>query len=110
MVQIKAPRIPALSRTTRLEIPRRAGLAESVTHVSGFGPRKQKRISSSPGTNPMHMAGELGGFKPKLKRQAGGLTQHTAPYKHQVGGGGLTGDGNTEGVSGWEGPGAGEPV
>jgi hypothetical protein len=97
----KMPKMPALSRTTREEIPRRAGLAESVSHISGFGPRRQKRISASPGTNPQHMAGELGGFK--LKRQSGGLTQHTAPYKHQTN---LTGDGK----AGVEGPGMGEPV
>jgi len=100
---IKAPKIPSLSRATRREIPARAGLAEDVSHISGFGPRKQKRISSSPGTNPVHMAGELGGFK--LKRHGGGMTQHTAPYKHQ-----LTGDGKDSDVAGWMGPGAGEPV
>ena len=45
---------------------------------------------------------ELGGLN--LKRHKGGMSQHTAPYKHE-----LTGDGNDL-IPGMMGPGMGEPV
>jgi hypothetical protein len=93
------PKVPhALPRILREETPKRAGMSESVTHVAGFGPRRQKRISAASGTNPAHPVSELGGLN--LKRRPGGMTQYTAPYKH-------TSEGISSGVMG---PGEGEPV
>lgn len=87
-----------LSKITKLEIPRRAGLASSTKHVLGFSPRHNK-TTMEPGTNPKKVPGEIGGGG---KRKAGGLSHDTAPYKHQSG---IFG-----GSMGMAGPGEDEPI
>lgn len=79
MPSFKPPKVPALSRATRRAIPARAGMADTVDSVYGFGPRKQKGLSASTGTNPIHPPGELGGLN--ITRKKVGLAQNTAPQK-----------------------------
>lgn len=84
-----------LSKITKLEIPRRAGLASSTKHVLGFSPRHNKTMFMA-GTNPQKVPAEIGGGK--SKRRAGGMTHDTAPYKHQMPGMGMLGPGEDEPV------------
>ena len=65
---------PKLSKFTQGEIPHRAGQRGSLSHVLGENPRKAN-MSASVGTNPSKTA----------KRFGGGMTQHTAPHKHEMG-------------------------
>ena len=95
----KMPKMPRLSKAIEGKIPQRAGQVSSVKHVLGFSPRHNK-TTYEPGTNPNRPPGELGGFSPK--RQTGGLSQHTAPYKHAP-----EARGSSPGI---EGPGEGLPV
>jgi hypothetical protein len=83
-----------LSKFSRAQIPQRAGQRSSLGHVLGENPRRAEMTSAS-GTNPTRVA----------KRFGGGLSQHTAPQKHQIG---LF---DPEKVSfGFGGPGSTEPV
>jgi hypothetical protein len=88
-----------LNRMTRTLIPKRAGDVSNNDHITGFNPRRGK-LTSMPGTNAVHMPGQLGGMKVKAKRRSGGFGQHEAPYKHDT----------SEGNFGFIGPGTGEPV
>lgn len=71
-------KIPRLSRITREEIPKLAGRASTTGHVMGQSPRKNK-LTMMPGTNPKLFGGTHTLRTPK----AGGLTQQTAPHKHE---------------------------
>jgi hypothetical protein len=99
IVMPKMPKAPRLPKAIAGKIPQRAGQVSSVSHVLGFSPRHNK-TQFEPGTNPSKPPGELGGFGPK--RKAGGLSQHTAPYKHSP-----EAQGSASGI---EGPGEGLPI
>ena len=67
-------RAPRLSRFTQEEIPHRAGQRADLSHISGENPRRAK-MSAEVGTNPTR----------QFKRVGGGMSQHTAPQKHEMG-------------------------
>jgi len=50
----------------------RAGQRSSLAHIAGENPRRYK-LTEAPGTNPKVFGG----------RHAGGMSQSTAPQKHQ---------------------------
>jgi hypothetical protein len=65
-----------LDKFQRAQVPMRAGQRMGLGHIPGESVRRYK-ITAAPGTNPKLFGG-------RMKRQAGGAGQSTAPHKHQM--------------------------
>jgi len=66
------------TRATRAGVPKLGGALRLDTHLFGQNPRKRK-LTESPGTNPSKLGGGKG-----LLGGGGGLSQESAPYKHEA--------------------------
>jgi hypothetical protein len=64
-----------LTRIQRAQVPMQAGQRASLDHLPGMNPRRYKFTEGTSGTNPKVFGG----------RHAKGMSQSTAPHKHQSG-------------------------
>jgi len=69
-------KVPGLTKFQRAQVPQRAGQRAGLAHIPGESVRKYK-LTAAPGTNPKLFGGH--------GRVAGGMSQSTAPHKHQSG-------------------------